>query len=367
MSAAALANLTVLPLPPRDELEALRRTVEVLMDQVERQMADGGSGQINLLRQNHQLESIIGLKTSEIEAQRAALERALEEVRRTHGELLETHKLTAIGQLAAGVAHEINTPIQFISDNAVFLERSFTLVLTLVAAWRPVVERALATDGLVPPEIRAEVETAARKCKLDYLRREVPSALTGTREGLTRVASIVRALKEFAHPSGDVPAEVEFASLVETAVTVGRNEWKYVAEVETDVQIPAFLGIRDRLSQVVLNLLVNAAHAIGEVVGPAGERGKGLIRIVGRSDDGHVELRVSDTGVGMSPDLVTRIFEPFFTTKPVGKGTGQGLALARSVIVDLHHGSIGVESTVGVGTTFILRMPHRAPSSEENV
>lgn len=263
-------------------------------------------------------------------------------------QLKQAHKLESVGQLAAGIAHEINTPIQYIGDNTNFLSgafRDFGEVLTLY--------RAAGTDAT---QLGAAAR-AAGAADVDFLLAEVPRAIEQSLEGVGHVARIVRAMKEFAHPGAEEKAPLDLNRALETVVTVARNEWKYVAEVVTDLEpdLPPVSGLAGELNQVFLNLLVNAAHAVQSVRGPDGV--KGTITISTRRAEGVVEVRVSDTGCGIPEEHSGRVFDPFFTTKPVGQGTGQGLALAHAVVVQRHGGAITFETEVGKGTTFVVRLP----------
>jgi signal transduction histidine kinase len=192
---------------------------------------------------------------------------------------------------------------------------------------------------------------------VDYLMSEIPTAITQSLEGVDRVAHIVRAMKEFSHPGNEELTAVDLNRAIESTITVARNEWKYVADVITDFQdgmapAPCYPGA---FNQVILNILINAAHAVGDVV--AGTGVKGTIKISTAQVGRIIEIRIQDTGSGIAPEIVGRIFDPFFTTKAVGRGTGQGLAISHTVIVEKHHGSIDVETKVGEGTTFVIRLP----------
>ena len=192
---------------------------------------------------------------------------------------------------------------------------------------------------------------------IDYLRDEIPLAIGQLLEGVEQVARIVRGMKEFSHPGMIERTDVNINHAISNTILVLRNEWKYVADVTTDFDqnLPTVPCQAGELNQVMLNLLVNAAHAIGDVVKDSDT--KGQIKIVTRQVSGWAEIRVSDTGCGIPKDIQTKIFDPFFTTKEVGKGTGQGLALAHSVVVQKHGGTIDVDSQVGIGTSFIIRLP----------
>jgi signal transduction histidine kinase len=195
----------------------------------------------------------------------------------------------------------------------------------------------------------------------DYLLKEIPHAIDQSLEGLERVAKIVRAMKEFSHPGSEEKRAVDINKAIETTVTVARNEWKYVADVVTQLDscLPLVPCLGGEFNQVILNLIINAAHAIAGVVGD-GSKGKGKITISTRRDGPWVQIAIQDTGTGIPPEIQSRIFEPFFTTKPVGKGTGQGLALAHSAIVNRHQGRIWFESEPGQGTTFFIKLPVEA-------
>jgi signal transduction histidine kinase len=247
------------------------------------------------------------------------------------------------------------------------LKRAFGGLSSAVNALLPVL--GAAREGAVPPELLSTADAALVKAKLDYLTKHVPRAIDQSLDGLARIASIVQAMKEFSHPSGTERQPVNIHEAIETTATVARNEWKYVATLQFDFEegLPAVPLLRNEFNQVVLNLIVNAAHAIQEIH-PDGTREKGKICIRTRRVEDDVEIRVSDTGGGIPEKIRARVFDPFFTTKPVGKGTGQGLAIAYSVIVDKHRGSIQFESREGVGTTFIIRLPlardEATPSSQ---
>ncbi len=280
---------------------------------------------------------------------------------RMERDLASAQKLESIGHLAAGIAHEINTPIQFVGDNIHFLDTSFTDINHVLDAYRQV--HVAARSEACPTELLDACESTIEAADLDYLRTEIPKALAQSAEGIQRVAKIVRAMKEFAHPGGEEKTAVDLNRAIESTVTVARNEWKYVADLTTDLApglplVPCLLG---EFNQVILNMIVNAAHAIGEIVRDTGE--KGLIAITSRPMGDWVEIRLRDTGAGIPEEIRSKIFDPFFTTKEVGKGTGQGLAIARSVVVDKHRGTITVESDVGKGTTFIIRLPLTGPNA----
>ncbi|HEY5958317.1 MAG TPA: ATP-binding protein, partial [Polyangiaceae bacterium] len=276
-------------------------------------------------------------------------QRQMLEVERRHAQ-----KLEAIGQLAAGIAHEINTPSQFVSDSIYFIQDSFNEILKVLPVYRQaarLVERT--PDG---PELLAAISEAERDADIDYAVENLPQCFERCIDGVGRIASIVRAMKEFAHPGQAEKCCADLNQALLNTLAISRNEYKYVADVITELGAlpPVMCSIGD-INQVFLNLIVNAAHAIAAVVGNSGD--KGTIRIVTSTDGASVEVRVSDTGCGVPSAIQQRIFEPFFTTKEVGKGSGQGLAIARNIVVDKHGGTLTFESVEGQGTTFCLRLP----------
>ena len=259
----------------------------------------------------------------------------------------------AAGQLAAGIAHEVNTPTQYVTDNVSFLQRAFDKLWRLLEAQDQLLqaEHVVGEATLALGELRKSI-------KLDYLSRQVPRAIAQSLEGLGQISSIVRAMKEFSHPSGAEKQPCDLHEVIESATVVCKNEWKYVADLELDFDwsLPAVPLLRNELSQVMLNLIVNAAHAIAEAT-PEASSDKGKIVISTRSAGQAVEVRVSDTGTGIPVAAQPHVFEPFFTTKPVGRGSGQGLPIARKVITEKHGGTITFETTPGEGSTFIITIP----------
>ncbi len=270
-------------------------------------------------------------------------------------QLLQAQKLESVGQLAAGIAHEINTPIQFVGDNIQFLQDSFNDLLRLLEAYKKTCEGRGGSEKM--EQQLQEARALEDEIDLPYLMEEIPKAIEQSLEGVKRVAKIVRAMKEFSHPGAEEKMLIDLNHAIENTITVARNEWKYVADLETDLDpdLPPVPCLPGELNQVILNLIINAAHAISDVVKEGG--GKGKIKISTKRLGNWVEIRVSDTGTGIPEEIRERIFDPFFTTKEVGKGTGQGLAIARSMVVDKHQGTIDLQTEVGKGTTFIIRLP----------
>jgi PAS domain S-box-containing protein len=274
--------------------------------------------------------------------------------REIESQLHQAQKMEAIGQLAAGIAHEINTPTQFVSDSIFFLRDAFTSMLEVLAVQR----RALSITSNTPSSqsVLAEVQAAEEKADVDYVTTNAPQAFESSLDGLKRIGSIVRAMKEFSHPDNNEMALADLNAAIANTLTIARNEYKYVADVETDfAELPPIRCHIGALNQVFLNLLVNAAHAIGDAPEKLGKRG--TIRVRTRLEPEHVRIEIEDTGSGIPEAVRGRIFEPFFTTKEVGKGTGQGLTLAHGIVVKRHKGTLTFESEEGKGTTFFVRLP----------
>ena len=297
------------------------------------------------------LEQRVAERTQALtEANRQLREQAI--VReRMESELRLAQKLQSVGQLAAGVAHEINTPMQYIGDNLVFISETLDALLGLIDAYRGA--RDPATHTLDPAVMRSAEET----CDLEYLRSNGPEACVQAREGVARVSKIVVAMKAFSHPDRHDKTAANLNDAVRNTLVVAQNAYRHVADLATDFgDLPSVVCHVGELNQVFLNLVVNAAHAIEDVVHDTGRRGTISVRTcVERA--GVVLVTISDTGAGIPEAIRSRVFDPFFTTKEVGRGTGQGLALARTVIVDRHGGSISFETSSGTGTTFFVRIP----------
>jgi len=269
-------------------------------------------------------------------------------------QLRQAQKLEAVGQLAAGIAHEINTPIQFISDNLQFLMDSAN---DFMSFYKGVMTDLDKTDK-VQLELLVKFQRLAGELDLNFLSEEVPTAISQSLEGARRVRDIVQAMKDFSHPgSGEITHE-DLNKAIQSTITVARNEWKYVADMETELDasitsVPLDVG---PIKQTILNLIVNAAHAIEDRV-KAGDYEKGVITVRSKTALGKVVIEIQDTGKGMSPKVAQRVFDPFFTTKEVGKGTGQGLSLAYDIVVRKHKGKLYFDTKEGVGTTFFIELP----------
>ncbi len=293
---------------------------------------------------------------AEIRARKAEAEEAHRELEAAQSDLLHAEKLASIGRLAAGIAHEINTPTQFVGDNTRFLKDAFEDLNKLLQVCQQIIDKG--KDGAVDSALCAEAASIRDEIDLDYLADEIPTAIDQALEGVDRVSNIVRSMKEFSHPGSEGKTRIDINHAIESTATVSKNEWKYCAKLVTDLDpnLPEVPCLPGEFNQVILNILVNGAHAImaknGEDSSELGE-----LSVSTRADGDFVEIRIGDSGCGMPREIRDKVFEPFFTTKEVGKGTGQGLAVAHSVVVDKHNGTIRIESEPGEGSTFIIRLP----------
>ncbi|MCB0337360.1 MAG: PAS domain-containing protein, partial [Bdellovibrionales bacterium] len=275
----------------------------------------------------------------------------LSEKKSLERKLVQSQKLESVGQLAAGIAHEINTPIQYVRDNTVFIKEEFLNLKRLIESMLESLEdykrKSLLND-------QAEtVFSLIEDLDLDYLLQEIPLALDQSFEGAESVARIVRSMKAFSHPGTNEKVHVDVNAALDSTVTVSKNEWKYVADIDLclDPNLPSLKCFPGDLNQVFLNLIVNAAHAISEAT-EGGKLGKGRIGITTRFEQGQIMIKIEDSGCGIPDAIKGRIFDPFFTTKQIGKGTGQGLAMVHATIVERHGGVITFESKQGEGTKF---------------
>ncbi|HEX3758592.1 MAG TPA: ATP-binding protein [Kofleriaceae bacterium] len=319
---------------------------------------DGVVGCINMLgeelaayleergRVERELEQRVAQRTRELQAE-------MHQRQRIETELRMANKLEAVGRLASGVAHEINTPVQFVSDSVQFVKAAMTELVGVVGKLTAVNHAVL--SGVPAQAAAAEAQAATDDADVGYLLEHGPQALDRALEGLAQVASIVRSLKAFAHPDAREMESVDLNRGIASTLVMARNEYKYVAEVVTELgellQVTCHPG---EINQAVLNILVNAAHAIGDVVGASGAKGR--ITVTTHRDGECAVIAIADTGTGIPDHIRSQIFDPFFTTKEVGRGTGQGLAMVHS-IVERHAGTVRVDSVVGRGSTFEIRLP----------
>lgn len=348
-SVAAIAKLQA-------KIKAQQKTIEALMNVAEQRTSEGQSS-LELLSQNLNLERVVQQKTEILQRQGEELKKALHDLQLTQTRLLQAQKLESVGQLAAGIAHEINTPAQFIGSNIDFLKESFADVLRLISAMQKVLQAITEGSESAIIETSRVAEKLLADLDWEYLENEIPNAILQSKEGINRVASIVKAMKEFSHPGSKEKGHYDLNKILETTVTVASNEWKYCAEIQMhlDPTLPQVVCLADEIGQVFLNILINASHAITEKI--AGKAEKGRISISTRHTPEYVEICIEDTGGGIPENIQARVFDPFFTTKGVGKGTGQGLAISHDVIVKKHNGSISLTSEMGKGTVFTIQIP----------
>jgi two-component system NtrC family sensor kinase len=336
------------------KLKAQQKTIAVLMDAVEQRTSEGQSS-MQLLTLNLNLERVVLQKTETLQRQGEDLKKALHDLQLTQTRLLQAQKLEAVGQLAAGIAHEINTPAQFISSNIDFIENSFLDIKCLIDSRWGMADAVMQEPALAA--LSRERERLLEELDWDYLKEEIPRAILQSKEGIKRVTTIVQAMKEFSHPGSKEKEFCDLNKIIETTIVVASNEWKYAAEIVThlDPDLPRVFCLANEIGQVILNILINATHAIAGKNINTGE--KGTITISTRHTPDHVELCIEDTGTGIPENIRDRIFEPFFTTKGVGKGTGQGLAISHDVVEKKHDGTLAFTSEVGKGTIFTIQLP----------
>ncbi|MBI4804828.1 MAG: PAS domain S-box protein [Desulfovibrio sp.] len=277
----------------------------------------------------------------------------ISEVKFLEAQLANAAKLEAIGQLAAGIAHEINTPTQYVGDSVTFLKESFDDIGQLFTT----AERYSNEPEKVGQEAALALRNLLEKIDADFLQAEIPKTIERIFDGIERISTIVQAMRRFSFAGGEEKRAFNLKNAIENTLVISRNEWKYVAEAQTDFDkdLPDILCMPGEISQVLLNIIVNAAHAIGDVV--QGTSNLGLITITTKADGDFAEIRIRDTGTGIPKDVGDKVFNLFFTTKEVGKGTGQGLAIAYDIVVNKHGGTLEYESEPGAGTTFIIRLP----------
>lgn len=291
-----------------------------------------------------------------LRARRVLRERQMrKETIQFHKEQAQTQRLESIGQLAAGIAHEINTPIQYIGDNTTFMKETFQDLNHFVQKLMELFEAA--KEDRMTQAMLQQVDTAVEETDFDFIAGEIPVAIDQTLEGVSRIKEIIKAMKVFAHPGNESHVQADLNQCLKDTVTLSKNEWKYIADLvmDLDPDLPSIPCNPGELSQVFLNLIVNASHAIADKMGPQSQD-KGMIRISTQKNNNWIEIRISDTGTGIPDDVIGKIFDPFFTTKEIGKGTGQGLAISRSVVVKRHNGRIDID-TSPIGTTFTIKLP----------
>ena len=331
--AVSLENATLFAAQRVQAEEISRANQELRGEMAVREQAER-----ELARYRDRLEDLIAERTMELTLANQKLRDAAAERERIEAELRLAQKLESVGRLAAGIAHEINTPVQFVSDNITFVRDSLPGVF----------------DELV--RYRGSAHPADPDGDVEYAIANTSPALDAALEGLARVAAIVRSMKDFAYPDRDEKTLVDLNRAIESTLMIAAHECKYIADVHVELaELPPVRCNGGEINQAILNLVINAAHAIRDVVGQTGARGQIDVRT--RRDGREVEIAIRDTGTGIQAAIRDKIYDPFFTTKEVGRGTGQGLAIARSVVVDKHGGSLRFETELGAGTTFFIRLP----------
>jgi two-component system, NtrC family, sensor kinase len=304
-----------------------------------------------------ELEATVASRTQQLVQANAKLAEHIRVRERMEAELRLSQKLEAVGQLAAGVAHEINTPIQYVADNLQFLRDGMT---TLSKMATDMLAAAAAARSAETAALVDQLDELASDADLDYLSQEIPGSLDSVRDGVARIANIVRAMKELAHPGPREASAMDLSRALQNALDVTAATYRYVADVETDfAETPPVVCFGSDLNQVFLNLIVNAAHAMEDK-----QAGRGRLGVRTRVDGDQVEIAISDTGAGIPEAHRERIFDAFFTTKEVGRGTGQGLAISRTIVVDRHGGTLTFDSQIGIGTTFYVRIPLAGPKPQ---
>ncbi|MDQ1363121.1 MAG: two-component system, NtrC family, sensor kinase, partial [Pseudomonadota bacterium] len=299
--------------------------------------------QLELRRRQLHLEQMVNERTQELLV-------ANLELQATQEQLLQADKMAAIGQLAAGVAHEINNPVGFVTSNIGTLSQYLDDLLRIIDGYET-------AECALPDEQKKNLQVLKKKVDLAYLKSDVSELLEETTDGLSRIKNIVQDMKELSHVSGNAWELADIHDGIESTLNIVHNEIKYKASVvKVFCESARVMCIPSQINQVIMNILVNAAHAIEST---------GVITIKTAQDDDRLNISISDTGCGMTPDVIKKIFDPFFTTKPVGKGTGLGLSMSYS-IVKKHHGNIEVESQPGKGTTFVITLPREQPATGTN-
>jgi len=283
----------------------------------------------------------------------------LREQHQREADYRQTQKLETLGRLTAGVAHEINTPAQYVNDSLEFLREALVDLTSLVGGYRETIARNLSGEH----HDFQKIQTLEEDLDCDYLLEHAPNAVERAIDGLRKISGICRSIKDFSHSHANGKTAENLNLRIMETLEISRNEYKYVAEVETAFSdLPLLECHGDELGQVVLNLVVNAAHAIAEKNAGSNERGRIVIKTCCVADG--IQISVADNGNGMPVHVLERVFEAFFTTKPVGVGSGQGLALARTTVEDRHGGRIEVVSEVGEGTEFTIQLPLSQTQSE---
>ena len=299
---------------------------------------------------NDDLEQRIVKRTAELETSKDKISESLTALQKTQGQLIQQEKLASIGQLAAGVAHEINNPIGYVGSNINRIDEYFIDLRQIITD----IDKILAA---LPPETAAiatrEVAVIKKRLDFDFIADDFSSVISDCREGIARVKEIVQSLKDFSHNVDEKDfSEVDINNAINTTLKVVNNEIKYYCDLELDLKLGTHVSANlGQLHQVISNLVVNASHAMRET----GKRG--LLSIRTFSDGDFAVIEIEDTGNGIPEEIYTKIFDPFFTTKPIGQGTGLGLNISYDIIVNKHKGDLSFVSKIGAGTVFKIKLP----------
>ncbi len=329
-----------------EEIEAKERLLTDLIERIYREEAEATHDEITIA-----LNRLVESKSRELAERNRELESANQALSHAHAELLQAQKLESIGRLASGIAHEINTPIQFVGDSIHFVGEGITDLLCLISQ----IEKEALSQC---PQLLIAIEQFKKTLDFSYLAEQMPKAIERSSDGLARVNQIVRSMKTFSYPDQRFMAPCDINDSIQTTLNISRNEYKHIAEVQTELgELPDVECLCGEINQVLLNLIVNAAHAVEDAISCSGEIGKITIRTWQETDS--VVVEIEDTGCGIPVEVQDRVFDPFFTTKEVGRGTGQGLSIARQVIINRHRGDLTFTTLPGKGTTFRIRLPIR--------
>ncbi len=318
-----------------------------------REMRSIADNQARLESMNHLIEHEVEQRTKELSEKTDELQAEIIERSMLQDQLIQAQKLESIGQLAAGIAHEINTPSQYVSDNTQFVKEQFGALLGVIDRYAEQIDPNAPAQSW--NERVSEIKETLKRLDYDYVREEIPLALEQSLEGLQRITKIIGAMKDFSHPGTTEPVLSDLNRAIESTVTVCSNKWKHAADLELDLDdtMPDVPCLVAEFNQVILNMITNAVDAITQKHGSC----KGNIRIATTHSGEWAVITVSDNGTGIPESVVSKMYDPFYTTKEVGKGTGQGLSISRDIVVNKHNGMISCESSGETGTTFTIKLP----------
>jgi len=348
-------NLDIeVPEKGQDEIAEVGHAFNRMISRLKSTQQSRDAFETELKELNQSLEERVERRTAALRKSNTELQSANEQIRDTQSQLLQSEKMASLGQMAAGVAHEINNPVGFVMSNINSLKSYVESYQALEAR----VAQLLATtpESTAWQEQKQQLEDFISEQDFEFIRDDVDELITDAVEGSRRIRDIVQGLKEFSHVDQAAIQEADINSCLDTTLKIVNNELKYSCDIRRDFQpLPPVQCNPGQLNQVFMNLLVNAGHALGEQ--------GGIIGLRTRCVEDEVEIRIFDNGKGIAPEHLGKLFDPFFTTKPVGEGTGLGLSISYGIIEE-HHGSIDVKSKQGVGTSFTIRLPVKQPTSQ---